>query len=257
MAQIGTFVRSLIWQLRFARTYGAYRGIYASFDEANRHAPGSAKLGYDHAAMAEQYERDFYADRGQIGTFDYPVLYWLQRLLEPNARVFDFGGNVGNRYYAYRERLDFPAAHCWVVCELPEILKVGQKIAAQEACGEISFTGRFEDASNALILLASGSVQYLGTQFADQLAALPERPRHLIISRTPLCDGPSFVTLQNGGPVFYPSHVMNRDAFVRGVCQLGYELQDSWKDMAEPCLVPFHPEFATLSFHGLVFRRIA
>jgi putative methyltransferase (TIGR04325 family) len=255
MASASTLIRSILWHWRFPKHYGAYRGIYRTFAEAEADAPKSGKLGYDHAVMAEQYERDFPAYRNLIGTFDYPVMFWLQKLLEPNQRVFDFGGNVGNRFYSYRNYLNFPGGLHWVVCELPEIVKVGRRIAEQQRCRDIAFTTQFEDASGCDVLMASGSVQYLGASFADQLARLPVKPRHLVISRTPLCDGESFVTLQNGGPVFYPSHVMNREAFTRGIADLGYELRDAWKDISEPCAVPFHPEFATLSFHGLVFRR--
>lgn len=254
MAGLASFVRSVVWHRRFPRTYGAYRGIYKSFEEAKADAPQDGKLGYDHAEMADQYEQDFYRYKDLIGTFDYPVLFWLHKLLGPNARVFDFGGNVGNRFYAYRSRLDFPPGMQWLVCELPEIVKVGRKIAAREPSDGLAFTEDFASGDGADILLASGSVQYLGASFADQLAGLSRRPRHLVINRTPLCDGASFVTLQNGGPVFYPSHVMNREAFLNGLVALGYELLDTWKDMSEPVAVPFHPEFASLSFHGLVFR---
>jgi putative methyltransferase (TIGR04325 family) len=73
----------------------------------------------------------------------------------------------------------------------------------------------------------------------------------VLVNRLPLYDGPRFVTLQNGGPVFYPQYVFNRDEFIASVGAAGYELVDSWDNMA-PAVVPFHAK--SFQHQGLYFR---
>ncbi|MDX2231987.1 MAG: methyltransferase, TIGR04325 family [Leptolyngbyaceae cyanobacterium bins.349] len=257
MAGLASLVRSVYWYYRFPHAYGSYRGIFETFDQAIAAVPNQSKVGYNNADLAQEYEQDFYQYYKIIGTFDYPVLFWLKGLLFEHCTVFDFGGNVGNRFYAYEDYLNYPPHLKWIVCELPEILKIGEKIAQQEKRSNITFTDQFDQANGTDILLASGSIQYLGNEFSKQLGSLACKPRHLILNRLPLCEGKQFVTLQNGGLVFYPAFVMNKAEFIASICNLGYELGDSWQDRSEPCAVPFHPEFKTLSFHGLYFKLLS
>lgn len=254
MAELVSFVRSIYWYYRFPNAYGSYRGIFETFDQATAAIPKNQKVGYDHADLAAQYEQDFYQHQKTIGSFEYPLLFWLKDLLTEPCTVFDFGGNVGNHFYGYEHYLRYPQNLKWIVCELPEILRIGEKIAKQEQRSEIAFTDRFEQSNGADILLASGSIQYLGTSFFKMLEGLERKPKHLLLNRLPLCEGKPFVTVQNGGMVFYPVYVMNRMAFIEDAIGLGYQLVDSWQDRSEPCSVPFHPEFTTLSFHGAYFR---
>ncbi|GET35774.1 methyltransferase, TIGR04325 family [Microseira wollei] len=244
-------MRSLYWYLRFPGAYGSYRGIFATTEQAIASAPKNRKIGYNHADLAKEYQSNFYK---AIGSYDYPILFWLKDLLQEGSTVFDFGGNMGNHFYGYEKYIKYPQNFKWIVCELPEIIKAGEEIAAQEKRTEIVFTSQFEEAEKANILMASGSIQYLGPNFAQLLSKLNRKPNHLLLSRLPLCEGKSFVTLQNGGLVFYPVNVMNRDEFIESICGLGYKLIDSWKDRAEPCSVPFHPEFTSLVFNGLYLK---
>lgn len=254
MAGLGAFLRSIYWYCRFPYEYGSYRGIFDTFEQAIAAVPKHHKVGYNHADLAAQYEQDFYRYYKVIGTFDYPVLFWLKELLSENCTIFDFGGNVGNRFYGYTNYIQFPPNLSWIVCDLPEIVKIGEKIAHQEKRTEISFTTEFEQANETEILLASGSIQYLENEFLKQLSRLNQKPKHLLLTRLPLCEGKQFVTLQNGGLAFYPALVMNRTEFIRSACNLGYQLRDSWQDRSEPCLVPFHPESTHLTFHGFYFK---
>jgi len=253
MAGLGSFIRSVYWYYRFPTAYASYRGVFETFEQAIANIPKRRKAGYNHADLAQEYEQEFYQYYKTVGSFDYPVLFWLKDLLFENCTIFDFGGNVGNHFYGYETYIKYPPNLKWIVCELPEILKVGVKIAHQEHRTEISFTDQFEQADGSDIFLASGSIQYLGAGFCQRLSELTRKPRHLLLNRIPLCEGKSFVTLQNGGLVFYPAFVMNKAEFIDSICQLGYSLRDTWQDRSEPCSVPFHPEFTTLSFHGLYF----
>lgn len=85
--------------------YNAYCGVYPDFAAASANVPPSVPKGYDHADKALQYAH--WTER--VFAFDYPAMFWLQRLFaEGCTRVFDLGGNIGIKYYAYRQQLDYP-----------------------------------------------------------------------------------------------------------------------------------------------------
>jgi putative methyltransferase (TIGR04325 family) len=245
------FVRSVSLSWRFP--YGCYRGQYRSFAEALAAAPKSKKLGYNHADLAQEYRDQF---SRYIGYYDYPVLMWLKDLLREGSQVFDYGGNIGTHFYGYETRLTYPQQLTWVVCELPEIVKAGQALAQEQQRPELHFTTEFAKAEGVDIFMTSGTVQYIEQSIIEQLAGLTVKPQHLFFNRMPLCEGESFVSLQNGGLVSYPLQVRNRQAFVDSLCALGYELMDEWTIYSEPVAVPFHPEFTTLYFSGLYLRKV-
>src|SRR4051812_27200045 len=97
-------VRSALYERQFAHWPGAFRGVYASFDEAARSAP-TQKLGYDNAEAA-----DLYGDRlDRVFPSDYPVLFWLRPELASASSIFDYGGHVGIGCYAYARYLTIPS----------------------------------------------------------------------------------------------------------------------------------------------------
>lgn len=246
------FLRSVYWYWRFpGECYGCYRGIFDSAEAAIAAAPKSRSIGYDHAKLAEAYQTSM---DSKIGSYDYPMLFWLKNLMPQHTRIFDVGGNVGTQFYGYERYLDYPEQLQWIICEVPAIVEAGRKLAAQENRTNLCFTEDFSDAENTDILLASGSLQYIET-FEKQLASLQQKPRYLLLDRLPLCNGFPFITLQNGGIVFYPVYIRNREAFIEAITNLGYQLVDMWQDKSEPCVVPFHPEMKTLTFWGVFFRR--
>lgn len=251
MSQIVQFARSVYWYLRFpGECYGCYRGIFDTFEQAIAAAPKTRKIGYNHPDLAKDYQTTLIK---AVGSYDYPMLFWLKDLLKEDCKIFDFGGNVGTHFYGYEKYLNYPRNLKWVVCDLPAIIEAGKELAEQEKRSEVSFTTKFEEAEGAYIFMASGSVQYVKSLSAS-LAKLDSKPQHVLINRLPLCDGKTFVTLQNGGLVFYPLYVFNKKEFVDDICKIGYELVDSWRDRSEPCTVPFHPEFTSLTFQGMYFR---
>ncbi|HXK17565.1 MAG TPA: methyltransferase, TIGR04325 family, partial [Polyangiaceae bacterium] len=190
---------------RFERWPGAYRGVYPSFEAARAAAP-KAKLGFDHVELTHLYD-----DRLEKAfSSDYPVLFWLTKLLGEKRAVFDWGGHVGVSYYAYQKYLHLPHDLRWKVCEVPEIAKAGAQRAAEKGETRLSFTTEPRDASGFDILLAAGSLQFMEKPLAAELEQLPERPAHLLINKLPLYDGEDFVTLQNTIHSFNPCKVQNR-----------------------------------------------
>jgi putative methyltransferase (TIGR04325 family) len=233
--------RSLRWP-------GACMGVYADFDEARRAAPG--RTGYDHPEMATMY--DHMIDR--LRPDDYPILFWLQRVLRPGSSVLDLGGHVGITYYAYAAYLNLPPDLRWTVCDVPAVIERGAAMARERSAAQLGFTSRLDDAAGCDVLLAAGSLQYLETDLADRLGALPDRPRHLLVSKTPMLDGLQFVTLQNTHHAYNPYRLLDRRAFVEGLSRLGYRLVDSWENPGYSCAIPYHPECAVDRYTGMYLR---
>jgi hypothetical protein len=61
---------------------------------------------------------------------DYPVLYWMNQAGN-DLKVLDYGGNVGNLYYAYRNHLKAEKLE-WTVSDLPMMIEAGRTIAKEK-----------------------------------------------------------------------------------------------------------------------------
>jgi putative methyltransferase (TIGR04325 family) len=234
---------------KFVDWPGAYHGVYPTFAAAIAAAP-KAKLGFNHVELADIYDHRLH----KAFPSDYPVLFWLDRLLHENRSVFDWGGHIGVSYYAYQRYLTLPEDLRWRVCEVPEIAKAGARLAAEKGEGRLTFTTEPSEASGFRILIAAGSLQYLETSLASDLQALEQRPEHLLINKLPLYDGDDFVTLQNTVHSFNPYKIQNRRNFVQSILALGYEAVDEWETPDMACRIPLHPEHSIRAYSGFYFR---
>jgi putative methyltransferase (TIGR04325 family) len=79
------------------------------------------------------------------------------------------------------------------------------------------------------------------------------RPTYILINRVPLYSGQRFVTLQNGGLVYYPQYVFNREEYIGAIMNFGYRLIDCWDDTFDSCVIPFHHEKSLPNYKGLLF----
>jgi putative methyltransferase (TIGR04325 family) len=234
----------------FRDGYGLFRGVFTGFAAASLSAPRGKRVGHNWPEYAPHH----IARADHIEAYDYPCLFWLGRILRTGSRVFDYGGNVGVHYHGYGKYLDYPADFAWNVCELPELVRLGEQIARERGCRSLRFTTEFADAEGADVLIAAGVLQYIEEPLADRLAMLRRRPRHLLLNKLPLYDGEPFITLQDG-PVYVPHHVFNRTDFVAALGNLGYELIDSWDVPGFSCYVPFNPGRDVPMYSGLYFRQ--
>ncbi|MBD1849817.1 methyltransferase, TIGR04325 family [Cyanobacteria bacterium FACHB-502] len=238
--------------------YSCFWGVFETFEQAKQAAPSTKTIGYDNADLAQEYqqmlEQNNWEGSGQtIRPHDYPALFWLKSVLSDECnRVFDFGGNVGVHYYAYSNYLNYSDSLEWTVCDLPEIVKAGKELAESRFEKKLFFTTNLSDISNHDILIASGSVQYI--EDLAQLLSTHKKIKHLLINRLPLYEGKRFVTLQNGGRVFYPQYVFNKTEFIEGLRSLGYELVDIWQDTGNSCIIPFHPEQSIPFYYGMYLK---
>lgn len=234
--------------------FSHFRGVYKNFRQAETVASRTTRIGYNHADLARQYQADLDLN---LDNSDYPVLYHLDRVLTDNCTVLDFGGNVGIHYLRYRKYLGLDNVR-WVVCDVPEITKVGQQTCA--GISNIAFVNDIDELNEPKIdiFLASDSLQYIESHdlLLPRLIDKGVRPRHILIDQLPLYDGRRFVTLQNGGLVHYPQYVFNREEYVLGVTNLGYELLDSWDCRNFSCIVPFHADRSVRAYSGLYFSEV-
>jgi putative methyltransferase (TIGR04325 family) len=240
----------------FWRQIARCRGVYQSFDEARAAAPRSVPFGYSQQVIQQSEPVACTTAGSQIGALnqrDYPILFWLAPILEEARVVFNLGGNLGQEYYAYREKTTFPKGLRWVVCEIPEIVRAGTKLAAEREAQGLTFTPRFEEAEDSDVLLTCGTLQYLDEGLASKLGRLTDKPRHLLINRVPLYDGETYVTLQNLGFAVTPYRVQNRQELIDSMTAQGYQLIDAWSDW-RTLEIPFHPDRLVSGYQGMYFH---
>lgn len=248
-----TRLHGVVYERRFARSSQwarIFRGVYGSFEEAIQAAPKSLPVGFDNRTAATFLIQDDW----KVLPSDYPVMFWLSRVLPESKLLFDFGGYVGISYYSYEKYLRYSEELDWKVSDVPEVTRAGVELAARKGRGNLSFTNDFEDCDGADILLACGSLQYVETPLPWLLANVARKPKHIILNKMPLHESPTFVTLQNIGPAVCPYYIFNRGGFIQSVCNSGYELVDAWENAEFGARIPFHPERSVERFSGLYFR---
>ncbi len=224
-----------------------FHGVFSSFQDARRAVPGGIPSSSNHPNAAGRFQ----GERGHVWPSDYPVMFWLSRLLGDRGTLFDLGGNIGLSYFAFRRFLGTPEGRRWVTYDVPAVIALAKdSVRAEEAPG-LEFTDDFAAASGCTVLLTSGTLQLIETPLSEMLRGLTDLPRHVIINRTPLTTQAAYYTLLNVGPAIYPYGILNRDEFVQSLAGLGYEVVDEWQNADFRCSIPFHPERAVRTYTGM------
>lgn len=234
----------------FPSTGNAVRGRFGSFEEARRSAPPGAQVGYDTQQHANLYDERI----GKVLISDYPVLYWLGRLVSEIRVVFDMGGHKGELFYGFREKLPMPDSLRWLVHDLPSSTSAGVALAKREGAAALDFTTALEDGSGCDLLIASGVLQYLEQPLAAVLASWEQAPRYLIVNNTPMYEGSEYVTLQNMGVSYNPYRVFNRAALIGSLAERGYVLRDHWRT-ERSMAVPLKPDLFVEAYQGFFMEK--
>lgn len=234
---------------------GYHHGAFNSFAEARAWLPRTPEFSFPDFADEYINERSH-----RIYSFDYPVLLWLRRAFDEGASsVLDIGGSVGNQYYAYGQYVDFPAELSWHVHELPAFIKIGQELADKRHARRLTFSDKLvPEELNADIWIAAGALEFMEELVLDRLIGQArQRPRHVLLNKLPLHDGPTFVSTQNiGNGSFVPHHVYNRQQYVAAIEKAGYRLVDSWSVPDRRFQVPGQPENSFDEYSGLYFKAL-
>lgn len=235
----------------FPRRATACRGVFHTREEAEREIPSRVVSHYD----ACNEVRSVAADAGRQHTpqyEDYPVLYWLQPLIRNGVRITDLGGSTGATFYAFDRELSLPRDLRWTVVELEAAVKTGTQVAEIKGEDRLRFTTDFEAAPSADVLLTIGALQYLPKRLAVVLSRVDELPRHVIIHKVPVYDGPPYWTIQNLEIAQVPYFVHNRDTLVEEMTALGYRLVDSC-NVLRSIRIPFRPDRDVNYYGGFFF----
>lgn len=230
-------VREAAYRRKFLdnREENLFMGSFDSFAAAEAGAPPSKAVGYDNAEAA----KSLYSH--QVYFYDYPALFWLGRALDEGmTRVFDLGGHVGIKYYAFRRMLNYPADLRWTVCDVPGVIQTGQELAVQrEATGQLDFTVERNDASGYDVLYASGSLQYLPERLSEILAKLPVKPKRVIVNTAAVHADRTLYTLNSIGFAVCPYRIQHHDELLAELASAGYKRRDAWRNEGKPIEVPF------------------
>jgi len=214
--------------------------VAARFVEAGDHSSDKARLHLSVSKLARPS--------------DYPVLFHMDRLVPNLTSIFDLGGSVGNLFYCYARYLEFRPDVRWTVHDLPEMLELGRRMAHERGEHRLQFTADLGMASGIDLLIASGSLHYFEASLPEILSALRDKPKHVIINRSPLTTSKPVATVQDAGTHLVACRFIDREDLIRGMEKLGFVLADSW-DVAElSCVIPFYPEYSVHSYSGLFFR---
>lgn len=227
-----------------------YHRVFNSLPEAIAAARPYAEGGHENAEHSKLHMSLAEVPRPS----DYAALFHMRGLIFDGAKVFDLGGSIGNLFYLYDRYLNLPPDCIWLVFELPAWVELGQNIAAKRGENRLRFTRKWEEASGAELLIASASLHYFDTPLSQMVAGLPEKPSHILINRTPLIDGPTKATVQDGGTHRAGCVLYNRAEFVAGYEAIGYEVVDSWRAWELTLKIVGKPESSALPYSGFFFR---
>lgn len=247
-----------VLELDYARSFARrppnrFRGVYASFAEAEASLPPGSRVGYDHAELAGMYRHRM----EKANESDYAVLFWLKDILDERSFVFDVGGHVGVSYHGWRNYLHYRPGMRWLVYDMPAIVKVGAELARERPSEGLAFTSDLADGRGCSIFLAAGALQYAEESLTEVLRKVGSLPRHLIVNKMPMYDGEAFVTVQSTGRAFHPYRIYNRAAFVTEVTALGYRVVDDWQNREQHCEIPFTRDRDINAYSGYYFIRDA
>jgi putative methyltransferase (TIGR04325 family) len=182
-------------------------------------------------------------------------MFWLERILREDTRVFDYGGHTAVAFYGFESYLKYPVDLSWTVYDVPSVLAEGRRVLAEQPRAALRFSDDLSELARHSVFHASGALQYVETPLWQQLEALVARPKHLLLNKLPLWSGAQFVTLQNTMHAYNPYAVYNRNEFISGLQALGYRVVDAWDDWERSCR-PLNESAHQVPFYSGLYLRL-
>ena len=212
-----------------------FMGSFENLASARASAPPSKLVGYDNAESA----LSLYSH--QIYFYDYPALFWLGQSLDTGyTRIFDLGGHIGVKYYAFRRVLHYPEALQWTVCDVPSVVQAGMETALQrKVTHQLAFTTDLGDASGCDVLYASGSLQYLPERIGEIIGLFKLKPKRIILNITAVHPEYTIYTLNSIGFAVCPYRIQQHDELLSELRLCGYKRRDSWRNEGKTIKIPF------------------
>lgn len=226
-----------------------FRGVYASFDEAAASAPKTRPTGYDNSDSAQIVYGH------QVMFYDYPAMFWIAQSLQAGLRsVFDLGGHVGVKYYAFRRPMMFAGDLRWTVCDVPAVAEQGRALAQKlDPERRLGFTSDPAALGDHELLYASGSLQYLPYTLDELLGGLQRKPRRIVLNITAVHPERSYFTLNSIGTAFCAYRVQSHEQLISDVTKHGYTLVNSWQNIGKNLDLPFQDGLSLDYYSGYCF----
>lgn len=242
-------VRNLeLMNLIYKKLIGYYRP-FATLSEANLALATQSNGGHENSINI-----DWHLGLSRMARpSDYAAFYHLRNRSRKIRRVYDVGGNVGNLFYCYQHYLEWPNDLEWKVNDLPVIITRGKILARERGISKLVFSDKWQDASGADLLIASGALHYFMEPLATMMNDLPTKPSLILINRTPMTEGPPLATVQDAGFMRVPCMLYNRTEFVESITRLGYTLVDQWSVAEVSFKIPGYTEHSAGSYWGMFF----
>jgi putative methyltransferase (TIGR04325 family) len=244
--------------LLFAKREGiSYRGYFKSHEEALRKLSKSQAKEYD--ILNKKKASDAKHEESTLDNFfhdaDYPLLFWLSKLMVNQQNILEFGGSVGHFFYSAQKFQPFPDDINWTIAELPAAVDLGKKLAAKRGEKRLEFmdSERITEAPPADIFVTAGALQYTQTDLPDVLSLLKELPTHVLFHHSPCHGERSFWTLQNLGLCEVPYFVHSIKTLKEKMEALGYEVRAQWKK-DRTVEIPFHLNKSIEGYLGFYFE---
>ena len=228
-----------------------FTGVFPTREAAIAAMPTDLKAGYDNQEIADVS----FQQMCELAVWDYPVVFWLDRLLSGRGTLIDAGGHQGTKFIAFKNVLDLRDLQ-WVVYDLPGIVSVARKRQADGMIpSEIQFQTQLSQLPPADALLASGLLQYLDCSFSSLVQDLPQPPRIILLNKVALRDGPAVFTHERIGHTRVPYHIRSRKAWEAEIAALGYCVRDSWDIPDLGHVISTHPWQGRSESRGYVLER--
>jgi|TARA_Y100001972_G_scaffold122113_1_gene167156 putative methyltransferase (TIGR04325 family) len=230
-----------------------FMGSFESFQSAQANAPKGLKIGYDEADSADA----LYSH--QIYNWDYAPLFWLSDAMSAgHTSIFDLGGHVGIKYYAFKRVLRYPEQIQWTVCDVPSVVKAGERLALERgASAQLNFCTDFGRASGADVLMLSGSLQYLPETLGEILSQLAHKPKRVLLNITATHSHKTMYTLNSIGDAVCPYRIQFQDEILADIRLAGYKRRDVWRNDGKPIQIPFVEGGADAFYFGCCFDRVS
>ena len=263
ISELAEFVRNLpgVYSLRRARqkrrfffaeqTWGLW-GDYASMSEARTHTGDPNGSSYDNDDVVD-LNLDYFS---RFLVFDYPVAYWLRRIITEEAvdSLVDFGGHVGVKYYSYRDRLQLPDNFKWCVVDVAAMVRRGQQRAAESGTTHLTFFTEVSQAPASPLLFCSGSLPYVEETIDEIIRKMVKRPRYVVINKLAVLPDRQVIALEGFGLRRIPYRVLSLVEFNSRLAALDYEMLDSWDIPERQHSIPFVDHAKAVKSVGQVWR---
>jgi putative methyltransferase (TIGR04325 family) len=234
----------------YRATLGHHRP-FASLREAN-----SAVAEYASDGHENPYNAQLHLELGKSARpSDYAALFYVRKILPHITTIFDLGGNVGNLFYCYSKHLDGLPGVSWEVLDMPANIRFGEQLAKQRGAHQLKFTTEWLNASNADLLIISGSLHYFEKTVPHMVSELPEKPKYILINRTPLTEASSVAMIQDAGEFRVACMLHNRLELIQQFIHLGYTVVDQWAAPELSLDIPGYPEYKISAYSGIFLFR--